>query len=245
MKNCCLLLISFCCLLQAADIAIVIDDCGYSGYPSRKLFLSEHQLTLAILPFAPQATDIALKARKAGFETILHLPLQPHEQIRMNSAYLRVEMSPREIDQVIVSDMLKLPGIAGVNNHQGSMFTEDFAQMTVLLKTLSRYNLFFLDSLTSPRSTTKKISEATGMTILRRDVFLDNLSSEEYIGQQLNQLFGIAVKNGSAIGIGHARTATVESLEKLLPEMLSKYHDTRIVPLSHIYNLHRNDAGTP
>ncbi|MDD2717266.1 MAG: divergent polysaccharide deacetylase family protein [Candidatus Wallbacteria bacterium] len=238
MKNSLLLCISFLLAFQAgaAQVSIVLDDFGYPGYPAHKIFLMNYPFTLAILPFSPNATRFALQARKAGFEIILHLPLEALSEIPAdNSTYLTVEMPPDRVERVIIDNMLRLPGIVGVNNHQGSLFTEDLERMTVLLKTLGNYNLFFMDSLTSPHSICKEAARKEGVKILKRDVFLDNTAEEENIRKQLQELFCKAEKNGSAIGIGHARAKTLDYLEKLLPEILDEYPDIQIVPLSRIY----------
>lgn len=217
--------------LNAAEVAIVLDDWGYSGFPSRKVLIMPYPFTLAILPFAPNATEFALQAFKAGFEIILHLPLEPQENTRINSSYLTIDMNKEQIEKVIIANMLRLPGISGVNNHQGSLFTESEEKMTVLLKTLAHYNLFFFDSLTTSRSKAAAAGQNLGIRVLQRNVFLDNASTIEYINKQLRELFSLARKRGSATGIGHARTKTLEAMDNLLPELLMEYPDIQLVPL--------------
>jgi len=54
---------------------------------------------------------------------------------------------------------------------------------------------------------------------LTRDVFLDHEQTEEFVDQQFQLLIQTAKKKGTAIGIGHPHTVTVDYLEKHLPEL--------------------------
>ena len=46
-----------------------------------------------------------------------------------------------------------------------------------------------------------------------RNFFLDNLDNYEYINGQFKKLIEFALKNGQAIGIGHAKNITLEILK--------------------------------
>lgn len=240
MKNTLILTISlFTFSLFASNICIVIDDFGYSGYPSRKILMMNYPFTLAIMPFGPIATKFALQAKKAGFETILHLPMEPKSLSINNNIYkyyLTVDKNEYQLEKILISDMLKTPGIVGANNHQGSLFTSNEKKMELVLKILKKYNLFFMDSLTSSSSKVTAASKKTGISVLKRDIFIDNSTDFYSIKKQLKKLFEKAKKNGYAIGIAHARSKSLDSLDRLLPIMLAEYPNCKMIRLSELYS---------
>jgi len=64
-----------------------------------------------------------------------------------------------------------------------------------------------------------------------RDVFLDNIQTEEAIRKQIDELINIAQIHGKAVGIGHPHEITYRVLAKVLPE-IKKQVD--LVPASDI-----------
>lgn len=90
----------------------------------------------------------------------------------------------------------KFPGIAGVNNHMGSRFTEDAERMDVVMKELEKRGLFFLDSKTTPHSAGEKAAKDNRVRYVSRNVFLDNEDKFDYVMRQLRQTEAIARKTG-------------------------------------------------
>jgi len=61
-----------------------------------------------------------------------------------------------------------------------------------------------------------------GVPTTRRHVFLDNDSDMKKISAQLDELVKMARKQGSALGIGHARPNTLEVLKNEIPGLLAE-----------------------
>ena len=57
------------------------------------------------------------------------------------------------------------------------------------------------------------------MNKLKRDIFLDNNEDAVYIRSQINKLKNKARINGQAVGIGHDRKITLETLREIIPEL--------------------------
>jgi hypothetical protein len=128
-----------------------------------------------------------------------------------------------------------VPGAVGVNNHEGSALTENKEAMKFLMAELKARNLFFLDSLTSPRSVAYGTAKEFGLRAAKRDVFLDNEENNPaYVRKQLEELVAIAKKHGKAIGIGHPRPTTINELRTWLAEAPDK--GIEIVPVSKLMN---------
>ena len=62
--------------------------------------------------------------------------------------------------------------------------------------------------------------------VLKRDVFLDHVETEEFILSQIEVLMRIASENGKAVGIGHeTKEITYRVLQKEIPRILKKGYE--------------------
>jgi uncharacterized protein len=218
-------------------VAIVIDDLGQDAKQAKEVITLPGKITIAVLPGLAQSKNIAELAGKSGREVLLHLPMEPlknHEKTR-SPGTLSADMTPMAFLNTVSDDVESVPGAIGVNNHEGSALTENREAMKFLMAELKARNLFFLDSLTNPKSVAYATAKEFGMKAARRDVFLDNDSDHAAsIRKQLDELVEIARTHGKAIGIGHPHPITLSELRKWLVET-----DTRgieIVPVSRLMN---------
>jgi polysaccharide deacetylase 2 family uncharacterized protein YibQ len=111
----------------------------------------------------------------------------------------------------------RVPAAEGVNNHMGSRATSDPASMLEVLQAVRRRNLPFVDSRTSPLSVGDALAERLGLAHAARDVFLDNVPTQEAVLRQLGEAERLARRRGHAIAIGHPFPATLGVLESWLP----------------------------
>jgi polysaccharide deacetylase 2 family uncharacterized protein YibQ len=95
----------------------------------------------------------------------------------------------------------------------GSRLTKDARAMTVVLSHLKGRGKFFVDSLTTPDSSVRKVSKKLGMRYYRRHVFLDNSATEHAILLQLKKAESLAKRTGVAVAIGHPYPETLSALE--------------------------------
>jgi polysaccharide deacetylase 2 family uncharacterized protein YibQ len=103
--------------------------------------------------------------------------------------------------------------------------------MTFLMSELKTRGLFFLDSMTSPKSSAYTVAKEFGLRAVRRDVFLDNDGNNHAaIRKQLDELARTAKQNGKAIGIGHPHPATIAELKKWLAKIEDQ--GIEVVPVS-------------
>ena len=212
-------------------VAIVMDDFGYNLKDLDLLFSIKEPITLSILPNLRYSREIAGLGRSHGKDIILHMPLESlNPNIREEVDTIRVGMSEKDVLERLKKSIESIPGLIGVSNHEGSKATEDKQVMTVISKYLKRSNLYFLDSLTSQKSVCSEIAATIGTRCVRRDMFLDNMDSPDYIEKQLASLKKFAFRKGRAIAICHDRKNTIQVLAKVMPEMASE--GIRFVSLS-------------
>ena len=209
---------------ELPKIAIVIDDLGYDRHIAQEFIDFQAPLTLSFLPQAPHAKEMALLAREKGKETLLHLPMEPLDYPRTNPGpgALLISMSANEIMQIIENDFNNFPFVPGANNHMGSRFTENREKMAVVLESLKKRNLFFLDSLTTAQSVVPALAEDLGVKYIQRNIFLDNEVAEGPIRQQLEKLIQVAQARGFAVGCGHPYPLLLQVIRDQLPILKSK-----------------------
>jgi polysaccharide deacetylase 2 family uncharacterized protein YibQ len=210
----------------------VVDDLGADAAAARELLDLEAPITPAVIPFLAHSLDVAHLARERDREFLLHLPMEPQAYPKQNpgkGALLSV-MSEAEVRAGVAQALSSVPGAAGVNNHMGSRLTALQAPMDWVMDELRSRNLYFLDSVTSPRSVAGAAARSAGIGWARRDVFLDNVQTVPAVGRQLELAMQKARKNGSAIAIGHPHRATLDALRLWIPKIRDA--GIEIVPLS-------------
>ncbi len=222
---------------KTALIAIVIDDLGQDVKQAKEVFTLHGNITVAVLPGLSQSKDVANLAKQASHEVLLHMPMEPlknHEKTQTPGT-LSADMTPMAFLTTVSDDVESVPGAVGVNNHEGSALTENKEAMKFLMAELKARNLFFLDSLTNPKSVAYATAIEFGLKAAKRDVFLDNEGDNPaYIREQLATLVDIARKHGKAIGIGHPHPVTLSELRKWLADINAQ--GIEIVPVSRLVN---------
>lgn len=198
-------------------VAIILDDGGWGGPETRRVLALDNRVTLAILPNAPKTEALAREAAAKGFEVMLHMPMESSRTARIFPGQIETTMDRDTIHRLARAAIAQIPGLAGVNNHTGTLFTQDAERMGWFMEALREKNLYFVDSMTTARSTGHTVAAAAGLKTARRNVFLDNDSSLPYIRSQLRELVRHARARGSAVAIGHFRRNTVTVLEEALP----------------------------
>jgi len=221
---------------KVVRIAIVIDDLGMDVKQAQEILSLPGKLTLAVMPGLMQSKKIAELARQSNHEVLIHVPMEyRNKNGKPAPGMLRSDMTPMEFLTTVSDDVESVPGAVGINNHEGSLLTENKEAMKFLMAELKARNLMFLDSLTSANSVAYVTAREFGLKSAKRDVFLDNDSNNPAsIRKQLDELTGLARKNGKAIGIGHPHPATVDELRKWLTE--TDRQDVEIVPVSKLMN---------
>jgi polysaccharide deacetylase 2 family uncharacterized protein YibQ len=196
-------------------LALVIDDLGRDLDFARELAALEIPVTFSILPQSPHGAETADLAAEAGREIILHQPMEPvdYPEVDPGPGALLVGMSPREIRSQLAANLALISKARGVNNHTGSRFTQIEAALAPVMRELGERGLFFLDSLTTNRSTAGAVAKRHGLAYYRRSIFLDNVREEDAILRQLDRAERMARLSSQAIAIGHPYPETLAALK--------------------------------
>tara|TARA_B100000214_G_scaffold329570_1_gene269414 strand:+ start:553 stop:1407 length:855 start_codon:yes stop_codon:yes gene_type:complete len=205
-------------------IGIIIDDFGYRNDEISDGFLNlEAHLTYAIIPGHAHSTSFGEKAVAAGYEVIVHMPMENTGKTYGEEEFvLMTDMDSETIERRVKNSFIQIPTAIGLNNHQGSKASADQHVMSNVARVLKEKKLFFIDSRTTGETIAETTMEVFGVPTARRNVFLDNEDDEEKILKQLMELADRAERSGGAIGIGHVKLKTLHVLEKEIPRLQAK-----------------------
>lgn len=217
--------------VQAAKLAIVIDDLGHHAMPEA-LSQLPHAVSVSILPNTPFDIATAEQAHREQRDVLLHMPMQPQGHAPLEPLTLTFAMSQQQTQQTLRHALLRIPYVVAINNHMGSALTQNRQHMDWVMTVLNDYGVGFLDSRTSAASVAEQRSLAMGLPTLRRHVFLDHVASEAFVARQLKAAVKRAQRQGYAIAIGHPYPVTLTTLAKQLPLL---EQDIELVPLSTLF----------
>lgn len=203
--------------VQAGKLSIVIDDMGYHPHEENAVLQMPEAVSVAVLPHAPYARLMATRAHSQNREVLIHMPMAPFSQQPLEQDTLQPDMSSENIQRIIRNAVNNVPHAVGMNNHMGSAMTSSLPGMQKVMQALTSYQLYFLDSLTISNSQATRAAIGTGVKVIKRKVFLDDIANEADIRHQFNRAVALAWHNGSAIAIGHPRPATVKVLQQMIP----------------------------
>jgi polysaccharide deacetylase 2 family uncharacterized protein YibQ len=162
-----------------------------------------------------------------------HLPMEPktYPALTPGPGALLTSMDPETLARLTRQALGNLPGAVGANNHMGSRFSEDSAALRPVLEVLRQQGLFFLDSVTSPRSQARDLARRMGLANGQRDVFLDHDPTTGAITQQVLRLIKLAKSQGQAIAIGHPHSTTIAVLTSMAPRLRQ---EVELVPVRQL-----------
>jgi polysaccharide deacetylase 2 family uncharacterized protein YibQ len=204
-------------------VAIIIDDMGYHQKIGHELLALPMNLTFSFLAAAPHTKELEEIAFQAGRVILLHLPMEPKgKEWDPGPGALLVGQSTEEQKTLFYENLQAVPHAVGVNNHMGSLYTEDRAAMDSLMQLILAEELFFVDSFTTAKTQGLAAAIAAGVPTAKRHVFLDNVHSENKVCEQLHKLVESAEKTGWAIGIGHPNEATLAALTNCRGKLLER-----------------------
>jgi polysaccharide deacetylase 2 family uncharacterized protein YibQ len=214
-------------------IAIIIDDVGENFQHGRRAIDLPGPLAYSFLPYMDYVQPLAVMAHQHHKEVMLHLPMQAVDGRDIGPGGLTLDMTENELIRTVAADLQAVPYVEGINNHMGSLLTQNPGTMSWLMHAITNHgNLFFVDSRTTEMTVAQQVANENSVPNLRRDVFLDDDLTSRAIAHQFRRLLAVARRQGWALAIGHPHPATLAYLEKRLPRLTRDGVD--LVPVSYL-----------
>jgi polysaccharide deacetylase 2 family uncharacterized protein YibQ len=218
-------------------VSVVIDDLGLNHELTQAMIGLPGPLTLSFMAYARSPGSMLSASRTYGHEPMLHMPMEPKDsrQDPGPGALLARQDAP-EIRRRLLAALDHVPGVAGLNNHMGSRFTEDARGMGALMAEMAQRGLMFLDSRTTGQSVCGSLARVHGVPFVERAVFIDHQDDPGVIKGQLALAEQAASRHGHAVAIGHPRPNTYKALARWLPTLAGRGY--ALVPASAIIRYH-------
>ncbi len=204
--------------LDRPAISIIIDDMGERYALGLHAVKMPARLTYSFLPHSPYARRLATLAHELDKEVMLHIPMETQDRRYLGRGGLRPGMSQRDFIISILNGLGSVPYVRGINNHMGSLLTQDPTAMGWLMEEIARQdNLYFVDSRTTRYTVAHQVANEYQVPGFSRNVFLDHVLEPRAIAREFRRLLTIARKEGVALAIGHPHPETLAFLDSALP----------------------------
>ncbi|MGD8631511.1 MAG: divergent polysaccharide deacetylase family protein, partial [Gammaproteobacteria bacterium] len=194
-------------------IALVIDDMGNQHAQGLRVIDLPGPVACAFLPYGAFTGLLARRAHARNKEVMLHLPMQAveHAHGSQQAGMLTLDMTRQQFLAEFSRAIGAVPHVSGLNNHMGSLLTRHPGSMAWLMQAIGSHGaLFFVDSRTTKATVAEQLAMEYGIPNIARKVFLDNVDEAAAVRAQFRQLLADARREGTALGIGHPRPATLQ-----------------------------------
>ena len=192
------------------------------------------QVTLSYSPYAPDLAAKLDRARAAGHEVMIDLPMEP-------LAFPRDDPGPHTLLTSLstVENLNRLewvlgqaPGYVGVTTWMGSQFTTVEDALMPVLESLKERGVLFLDSRDSSRSLASELASSIQVPRAFNNRFIDTPPSRGAIDRSMQDLELSAKQNDFAIGLARPLPITISRLAAWVPALEAR--GIAVAPVSAI-----------
>lgn len=196
-------------------IALVVSGMGISeSATAHAIKVLPPEVTLSFAPYGARLQEWIDKAREAGHEVLLELPMEPfgYPQNDPGPHTLLTSVNASENLTRLNWLMSRFTGYVGVMNYQGARFTASASALKPVLSSLSSRGLLYVDNGASARSLAPTLARDVGMPTALATRIVDPVQNPEVIATALDTLEKVSLETGSAIGIASGFPVTVDAL---------------------------------
>jgi uncharacterized protein len=215
-------------------LAILIDDVGMNIKTTTYFKRIDRDLSFATIPHLPKTVQATQILKDAGFEVILHMPMEGSNETlnRRTQGLIKPSMTEKEIYDKFDGAIENLGEVEGFNNHMGSKFTNNPKKMRELLSYAKKKEMFFIDSNTNSKRQGYKIAKELDIPTYYTSYFIDNSHKKEDIIEAIKVSVRLAKEREKVLVIGHYRKDTAEAIYEMLDYIKSE--GVELVPVSEV-----------
>ena len=202
---------------DAPRIAIVVGGLGVStGVSGDAITKLPGPVTLGFLPYADNVAALAGRARAAGHEILLQLPMEPFDYPDNDPGpqTLLTSLAPQQNIDRLHWLMSRFQGYVGVGNAMGARFTASESALAPILHEAAKRGLIYVDDGSNPRSLGSRIAGTNSLPFAKADVVLDAVPTPAEIDRALGRLEVTAREHGFAVGAASALPSSIDRIAK-------------------------------
>ncbi|MEE7458380.1 hypothetical protein MPAR168_08705 [Methylorubrum populi] len=189
-------------------------------------------VSLALSPYGGDLEKTAARAREAGHEILLQLPMEPFDYPDSDPGPQTLLASGRpgeNLDRVAWA-MSRFPGFVAAVNFMGAKLMSEAAALEPILKELSARGLGFVDDGTAPRSGVAGLAPKVKLASARAEAVIDAVARPDAIDAELARLETLARQKGFVLASANASPLTIDRLSRWSRDLEAR--GVRLVPVS-------------
>ncbi|MGH6791515.1 MAG: divergent polysaccharide deacetylase family protein [Methyloceanibacter sp.] len=210
---------------EPARVEVLVNGLGLPGSPSDDVLKGlPAPVSVAYGAYGRDLQDLVTKARAAGHEVLLQIPLEPND-------YPSEDPGPHTLLTTLPDDenikrlqwlMSRYTGYVGVTNHMGAKFEATKDSFLPVLEELKKRGLIYFDDGTVQSSTAAQIASVLGLDYSAANLQIDAKPSSAGIAKALAELEDMAHERGAAIGVAKAKPETVRQIAEWAGKLEAK-----------------------
>lgn len=171
-------------------------------------------ISLALSPYGTEAEKTASRARQAGHEILLQVPMEPFDYPDSDPGpqTLLTTSRPNENMDRLLWALSRFPGIVGVVNMMGGKLTSDAASFEPVLKEVAARGLGYVDDGASPRSLALGLAQKFKTPTVRADIVVDSAPRQDAIDRELSRVEALARQKGLVVASASAQSLTIDRI---------------------------------
>jgi polysaccharide deacetylase 2 family uncharacterized protein YibQ len=197
-------------------VALLIGGLGIgAGGSDAAITRMPAEVTLGFTPYASDLDQWVDRARAAGHEVVLQVPMEPFDYPNNDpgpQALLTSLPAAANIDRLKWA-MARVGGYVGIGNYMGARFTATEDAIRPVLTEAARRGLLFVDDGASPRSLVARLGPGLGAPVVRAEVVIDAVPTAADIDAALSRLEDLARREGTAVAVASAQPVTLARIE--------------------------------
>jgi len=202
---------------DAPRIALIVSGLGVSASATADAIAKlPGPVTLGFVPYGTDIAGLAVRARAAGHELLLQVPMEPFEYPDNDPGpqTLLTSLTPEQNIDRLHWVMSRFQGYVGLANTMGARFTASEPSFAPILHEIAKRGLIYVDDGSNPRSVAGRIAGANNSPFARADITIDAVPTPSEIDHALDRLEMAARERNVAVGIASALPVSINHIAK-------------------------------
>lgn len=219
-----------------ARVAILVTGLGISqSVTGDAIVRLPPDVTLAFAPYGGDLERLVARARNAGHEVMLQVPMQPFDYPDNDPGPHTLTADARANENIdrLHWVMGRFSGYTGIVNFMGARFSSEEASLAPIIEEIGERGLAIIDDGSSSRARIVPLAQAADVPTARADIVLDAVPRAEAIEAALARLEEHAREHGFAFATASALPVTVAQVERWAQDAADR--GILLVPVSTLF----------
>jgi polysaccharide deacetylase 2 family uncharacterized protein YibQ len=202
---------------DAPRIALIVNGLGVSANATSAAIANlPGAVTLGFVPYGTDVVSLVGRARAAGHEVLLQVPMEPfnYPDNDPGPQTLLTSLTPPQNIERLHWLMSRFQGYVGLANTMGARFTASEPSFSPILHEAAKRGLIFVDDGSNPRSVAGRVAGANNLPFAQADVVIDAVPTPDDIDRALGRLEMTARERNLAVGVASALPVSIDHIAK-------------------------------